>query len=288
MPYEVIIIDQSDKKIAAQIKEWIKKEKTIKTKYVYFNERSSARARNLGIDLATGNICVFLDDDVTLEKDYLKQANIFFNNYKNANGVTGYMLNKETKVRIILKFLRKTYNILFLNERIRKLGFKGVFSGHLFVFKPKKIYKHCQFFIGSNMLIKKEILKTFKFDNKFVKYSYKEDADLTNRIYLKYPETLYFNPNMKIIHRFSPKSRLPNKELMKMKIVYSFYIYLKNHRVDFQFYWSTIGYIIYEALLTLLRILSFKSFFYELQALRFAMKHLDKIKKGNVDFYNFK
>lgn len=292
LPYELIIIDQSDKNIAKEIKRWFEKETkntTIKIKYVYFNERSSARARNIGIELSKGNITAFLDDDVTLEKDYFERANEFFNKYKNANGVTGQIKRKKklTVAYLLMRIILKIYKIFFFNDRIRKFAIKGVFSDSAYIILPKKNYAHCQWLSGCNMLIKKDLLKEFKFDNKFVKYSYKEDIDLTNRIYLKYPETLYFNPKMKLEHRVSQKSRLKDKELTKMKYVYFFHIYLKNHKAHFEFYWSTLGYIIYSFLRYLFKRISKKSFSYEIQGLKFAMKHLNKIKNGNVDFYNW-
>jgi len=71
-PKEVIIVDDSSnegvKSVCTEMSDRLQ-EKNIDLLYIRNNrERSSAIARNIGIEHCTGNIAMFLDDDVILEK----------------------------------------------------------------------------------------------------------------------------------------------------------------------------------------------------------------------------
>jgi glycosyltransferase involved in cell wall biosynthesis len=77
LPKEVIIVDDSDNdKIENLITEenGIFENKNIDLRYIR-NKRGKSLtiARNVGIDNSTGDVVLFLDDDVILDKDYIKE-----------------------------------------------------------------------------------------------------------------------------------------------------------------------------------------------------------------------
>lgn len=55
-----------------------------------FINGGTSKARNRGISLSEGDILVFLDDDVILEKNYIKNVYKIFNNNINIKIITGY------------------------------------------------------------------------------------------------------------------------------------------------------------------------------------------------------
>ena len=83
LPFEVIIIDQSDND---ETKDFCDNFKKLNVRYFYTDIKSSALARNIWINnLNKDTDCVlFLDDDVLLEKDYFDELENFFLAYKDA------------------------------------------------------------------------------------------------------------------------------------------------------------------------------------------------------------
>ncbi len=110
LPFELIIVDQSD---SCEIKSWFNSIKLpFNKKYIFQKEKSLTIAKNKGVLNSKGHLITFLDDDVTLDKNYIKNTIVFFNNYPNALGVTG-----ETKVKFNENKIKKSilyfYDILF-------------------------------------------------------------------------------------------------------------------------------------------------------------------------------
>lgn len=276
IPKQIIIIDQSDNDL---IKNYVKS-LSLPILYLFQKEKSSARARNKGIKCAKGDIVCFLDDDVLLDKNYFSELERLFKN-KKINGVMGDPFPESNFIQIIKNFVSRLFNSIFFNDNLfKKFCVTGVFGTGSFVIKPKKEYVHCEWFWGCNMSFRKSILEEFQFDNKFLKYSIREDGDLSNRIYKKYPGTLIFSPKLKLIHFASAVARLPNLEKTKMAWVNYTYIYLKNNKIDIKYYWSCTG----QLLKSLLRG-GPKSFSIELRSFKFTLKHLNKIKSGDINFY---
>ncbi len=284
-PREVIIVDQSangeTKKLLSGLS------MPFDVRYVHTEDRSSSRARNRGAEDAAGDLVCFLDDDVILDKDYFRFVNETFTAYPALNGLTGRIVNLESKYSGLFKksgvMLLRLINLAFANERLKQFGIKGVFSVSSYVFVPKKILFGCEWLSSCNCTYRKETFEQFLFEPKFEKYSYREDVDLSNRIFRRYPNTLAFNPVMTLVHNQSPESRIPNAEKLRMKYVYFMYVYLKTHKAGFEFWWSTAGYVINRFLLSLSEF-NMRRFFAEMEALSFALKHLDRIKKGDVSY----
>ena len=80
LPHELIIVDQSsDGRIKEYANQYAPKA-SFAVKYVFTEERSLTRAKNLGI-LHLDETCklvAFFDDDIVLFPDYLQEMNVFF------------------------------------------------------------------------------------------------------------------------------------------------------------------------------------------------------------------
>ena len=84
-----------------------------KIKYVYIKKSKpgAARSRNIGLQKATANIIMFLDDDVILDKDYIKNVMEVFKNdeCEKIGGVGGDIANTPDDS---ISFFNKIWKIM--------------------------------------------------------------------------------------------------------------------------------------------------------------------------------
>lgn len=92
--FEIIVVDQSDKKFSKK-EEFLKKH-SAKIRYFSFSPPNAAAARNFGAKKAKGEILLFLDDDVECESNLLKSH---FKNYedKKVGAVVGRIVTVGQK-----------------------------------------------------------------------------------------------------------------------------------------------------------------------------------------------
>lgn len=290
LPKEILIIDDTpDDSIESLCKQKRKKFQDKKISLLYirnYKEQSLTVARNIGIEHAKGNIVSFLDNDVILDENYIKEALRVYRDYPNALGVQGYITNyKIPKRRGIIN--RLFFLMRFETNHNQLLpSIQNVYAGPL-----TKII-NCQWLVGNNCSYKKEILEKFRFDIKLKRFSSGEDDDLSYRIYKKYPKALYQTPYAKLIHKTSPESRLPNRKLMYMEQVYHTYIFYKimdqNLKNKLIFLWSRVGRLI--ASIKGLMLKPSRQKLVELKHLINAyilcMKYGRNIKEGDLEFFN--
>ncbi len=278
-PHEIIIVDQSD---GVQIKQFVSNYKIIK--YFYQKEKSSAKARNYGANQATGEVLCFLDDDVILDKNYFFNINKILQANSKIYGLTGdpYLDEKINFFILIKRYVGKIFNLFFLNDKLKPFAVNGVFGNRTYQIKPKTLCT-CEWLPGHNLVVLTKIFDEFKFDNKFITYSFKEDVDFSYRIYKKYPNTLFYSPDLKLIHKQTTEYRiLPNEEKIKMNWINSTYVYLKHKNINFQYYWSCIGHLI-DVLIQK----GIKAYLLELKCFKYTLKNIEKIKSRNINFYNW-
>lgn len=287
LPKEIIIVDDSEtdeiKNLIEQRKEDFRK-KNILLKYIRNKrERSSAIARNIGIENATGDIILFLDSDVILDKNYIKEILKVYKEKPNALGVQGYITS--------------TYNPSELTNMIRKFLFIDHWEKNACRVLPSTCpvspnfvdrVISCEWLSGCNQSYKKKILEKYKFDENLKRYSFKEDMDLSYRIFKKYPNSLFMTPYAKLIHNVSQSGRLPKKELIYMKEIYSLYFFYKNIEQTVKnkliYLWSRIGYLFFKSIEQ--RQHRFLHFKYLIGAYITCLRNLRRIREGDLEFFN--
>ena len=62
-----------------------------------YNEKGSSNSRNRLLDIASGDICIFADDDVIYYDNYEETIINAYNKNKKADGILFYLENKNTK-----------------------------------------------------------------------------------------------------------------------------------------------------------------------------------------------
>ena len=89
--YEIIVIDQT-KDVPNNIKKFFKEVSNKGVRYIHIDRPGLPNARNIGIKIATGEIILFVDDDIILGKDWFKRVSRYM--IKNVGAIEGVDLGK--------------------------------------------------------------------------------------------------------------------------------------------------------------------------------------------------
>ena len=289
-PKEVIFIDDSDDD---QVRDFVQDRfhefacKGIDLRYIKNSrEKSSAIARNIGIGLAKGDFLLFLDSDIILEDCYIQEIIRIYKEFPNALGVTGYITNIN-----YFKYYNKMARIFYLSflepNRCRVMPSTEI----TYPFGLDQIINP-DAMSGSNMSFKKSILNEIKFDEKLLRYSYKEDEDISYYISKLYQKSLFMTPHAKVLHCISDSGRMPQKLDIYMKQIYALYFFYKNinqtHINKIIFIWSRFGYIVFYIMGVLFRPRksSYLKLKYLIEAYTLCFKRKKDIECGNIEFFN--
>jgi GT2 family glycosyltransferase len=291
-PLEVLIVDNSTNNDSMELVKQRKNEfanKKILLEYLKNqNENSLTVARNIGVGAAKGEIVLFLDDDVVLEKGYLQQIIEVYEKYPRVRGVQGYIRpEKPSRIRNLV------YKLFFLyhleKNKCRALpSVSATYPGSL----DKVVF--CQWLSGANHSFKREIYQDFQYDPNLKKYSDGEDLEFSYRVFKKYPDGLYITPRAKLVHKTSPTGRAATKEATFMMEIYGLYLFYKLFKPSITniciYIWSRFGRLV----LALGRMAAQKGksgcneVKYLLAAYLSCLAHLKEIARGDIDFFNKK
>ena len=286
-PSEIIIVDDSTSEIVEeyihiQKEKWLSK----KVELIYIKNsygKSLTKARNIGIDVASGNILCFLDDDVILNENYIFEIVSFFMQNPNTIGAQGYVTNTY-----VPKFYIELCNKIFMLNHLEKNKCRVLRSSHLTYPKecPDKPIS-CEWLSGCNHAYRKTVFNEFRYDEKLIEYSLKEDADLSYRVNKKYPNQLRLIPSAKCVHNVSSAGRMPKISSLYMEYGYLSYFFYKNVNRNIIesicFKWSMVGKILKNILEILIRSNSKQQDFCRyLKAIIDIRKYIEDIKDENI------
>lgn len=245
LPTEIIIIDQSDNNDTKNYIETCRQRlltlsSTIDFIYIYQAEKSSAAARNKGIDIAQGDVVSFLDDDVVLFEDYYEKVFHCFRKNNNIGGVSGKVMGKNSHswgMKLFLKF----FLLDNFDGKITTSGFGFPMSERQFE-SPMSV----EMFIGCNMNFLRRFLKSDKFDEWFTGYSYREDVEYSYRVSKK--TGLILIPEAKLYHNNSRSNRMDIQSQKMMEVRNYYYFYKKHIKKtmisDYFFLYSLFGFFL--------------------------------------------
>jgi len=293
LPKEIIIVDDSDTTEVENLIEQRKggfKDKDMDVIYLRNRrEKSLTIARNIGIDHATGDIILFIDSDVVLDNNYIKEILKVYKKRGDALGVQGLIQRKKDD-RVILKFVdafNKLFYIYLREETTCRL------LPSLGVSYPSSVdgIINCEWLSGANQSYRKDIFEEFRFDENLKKYSQGEDIDLPYRIFKKYPHSLFMTPHAKLIHNTSQGGRHPKRDVIYMDEIYLLYLFYKNMDQNLKnkliYLWSRVGRTIFNTIFLILKSKSkLVEIRYRIGAPIYCMRHVGEIKKGDLEFFN--
>ena len=203
LPLEVILVDQSSSSEPRRALEavWAKAPNAVRktVKLIHFPPRSlsgSAEARNVGIDRASGDVILFLDDDVLLESNFIEEILRCYENGA-VGGVGGVVTNYALPP--------------FVDRVSRALFFRGPFHD-----PRQSVYWNANSLRDSGpvavdrlggglMSFRREICRAVRFDTNFTGYCLGEDVDFSLCASRKF--TLLINPKARLVHLRSPGTR---------------------------------------------------------------------------------
>jgi GT2 family glycosyltransferase len=162
------------------------------------------RQRNIGIDLARGDLLCFLDDDVTMEPGFLRQlAELFARpDFAGVGGMTAYDLQNYPTPLTLKWRLRRLFRIVpaLVPGAIDRLG-RGIPVSFL---KPFSGVREIGYLPGFCMIYRRPAIGTLRFDEQLPTYG-GEDRDFSFRA--GQSARLLICGDLRVKHHYAQQSR---------------------------------------------------------------------------------
>ena len=218
--YELIIVSNKSLKIS-------------KVKIILQKGKGLPNARNHALKHLKGDIIIFFDDDVLLEKNYLEEVVKIFEGTPEVGGVTGMITNsvdsdiKHGFFAKIMNLYGRVFRISGFFANIPKTG-KVLSNGFTCSnFNSKKL-QEIEWLSGCNMCYSRKAFETNgKFDEGLIGNAYYEDTDFSYRVFKKGFKLIY-NPKAKLRHMVTPTSRVSLAKLKYNQLVNQKKFFYKN------------------------------------------------------------
>ena len=154
-------------------------------------------AKKAAVARAHGDIVCFLEDDVVLEPDYVREIERGFVQHPDMVGSCGVVTNLPPLAPLYFRLFHFFHRGIFRDPRV---GLTGVVtgSGHALVPSP--------YLSGGLSAYRREVFAAVPFDvqNGFFAL---EDIEFSTRVARAFGDRLYINPNARLEHRMSPANR---------------------------------------------------------------------------------
>ena len=196
---EILVIDSSDKVYEEPINEIIK---NYKIKY-FHSQPSTSIQRNIGIENMSkeSKFVMFLDDDITFEKDMFQKMNKTIIENADDENIIAYGFNQIQKIKKF-DFIEKTKNIFLFNifDLYHKTPGKVALSGWQTKILNIKRDLFVDWIYTTACIYKSNEINDLRFDVNFGKYGYLEDLDFSLNFYRSNKKILisadakYFHP----------------------------------------------------------------------------------------------
>jgi len=222
-PLEVIVVDDTPTNdIADMCGKFYNKFRERDVNLIYhknLGKRSSAIARNLGVEKSSGDILMFFDSDVILFPDYIEKILEVFMTNSRALAVQGWIINIERKK---FYYLRQVFYKIFCMSHHAKD------SCRLFEY-PSALTKviECEALSGANFAVKREVFNHLQFDGNLLGYAYMEDLLFSHSLFKRFPHSLFITPYAKCIHKVSQMGREEKDKLERHKQRCRLYVFTK-------------------------------------------------------------
>lgn len=216
LSFEVVIFNDGKDRVTEQL---CKIKRSYPIKYLFSEKRvNSSASRNFCLKEIGGEWVIFLDDDVRIKKDFLKEVDKASKRYK-AFSFRLELPNKKTRPGFIntsLELFRPGAICPFLGH------FVGGFDRK---FKRAMVVDHLP---GANMVFQKKLLDGIFFDEKIGEGTgYLDDADFSYTVKTKNRVSLWCVSSYSIIHLQTPAGG--NRQLDRVEWFY----YYQNHKFHF-------------------------------------------------------
>ncbi|MEW6428591.1 MAG: glycosyltransferase [Thermodesulfobacteriota bacterium] len=204
-PDELIIIDDGCLEGVPHGEEFARR--SIPVRYHRKDTPGLTASRNLGIDLASGDLLFFLDDDVVLFPDYLERMLAVFvaDGQGRVGGVGGRIVNTKpvTGGRLLLHWFERAFLLSGPVEgRVLASGFCVDYGECP---QPLERQEEVDFLPGGVVAYRRQVCDRFRFSESYTGYGQGEDKDFSMRVGREF--VLLSTPTAKLYHNESPKMR---------------------------------------------------------------------------------
>ena len=258
----------------------------VRLRYVRSNRNSSGASRNMGNRWSQGEIVIFVDDDVILDADYVREIVRVYETEPTVLGVQGHDVTDER--RDVSNFYLRLF-FLYHGEH----GGGRVLPS-LNVTYPLTLDKimPCEWFAGHTSSFRRHVLGEFQYDERIVRRGSREDIDLSYRIFKRYPGSLLVTPSARLVHNKSMQGRSSERELLYMREVYRLYLFFKLFDTTpgnvLIYLWSRLGFLgmtVVRAVVKrqpdcLVKARNIVGAYY------LCLCHMWELRRGDLDFFN--
>jgi len=201
--------------------------------------------RVLAIREAAGDVVLFVDDDIEMERTYLTRLADAYTEHPEAAGIGGVDTLTHGK-----RSMAKVYRRVFLLEsgkpgRLSPSGFNGSMEYWLSATRPFET----EFLSGCNMSFRKSAVQHVTPAHWLEGYSHGEDMVLSEEARQAGP--LFAYPTLKVEHHRSPESRVPSVKTAYTTVRNTYYL-LELRRSPWwsysALYWTTLGLVLKDTL----------------------------------------
>lgn len=200
LPDELIVIDQSAdgvprERVLATLRA---NPTTMKVDYVLDSRIAGlVAAKKAAVARAHGDIVCFLEDDVVLEPDYIRNIEAGFLADPQMVGSCGIVSNLPPLPPYYFRLFHFFHRGIFHDPRV---GVTGVLAGSGHRLIPS------DYLSGGLSAYRREVFETVVFDVRNAFFAL-EDVDFSTRVSRAFGPRLFINPNARLEHRMSPANR---------------------------------------------------------------------------------
>jgi len=212
VPDEIIVVDASSAVLPQDSLRFMEENDVLYIK----SSKGLTLQRNIGVQIASGDLFSFIDDDVELEADYFRKVIDAFINHPDLGGCTGCISNITHYGKLSQLFRR-----IFLLDTSTGSG-RLLLSGHPDFNHDMSQTESVEILSGCNMTYKKNVFHSNMFDENLTDYSLGEDVDFSFRVSRKYP--LLQLADARLTHHMSQNARSSSVKGLSMLLSNSKYL----------------------------------------------------------------
>lgn len=234
LPYEVIIVDQSDDCAARDIFEAWNPPGIIK-KYIFREVKSLILARHAGLDAcAETDLVAFFDDDITLDPRFCEEIVKVF--YEDRDGA--YAGGMGAVDGWAYRFKPLQHFFLMPHEGSGRFLPSGMQTFPHW----KKEFCETEFLSGGCTFWRRKIIQKYRFDERLSGFGCGDDVDISHRITREYK--LFFQPKAVCYQDANPPGRNSGRTYRRVWVQNMYYLAQKNSIFMPAYAWCVLGHIL--------------------------------------------
>ena len=248
LPKEIIIVDQTaEEKKRSMIQSHLKN-LNVKTKYIYQNEPSLTKSRNVGMAHVENDLVIQMDDDVDVYENTLYNVHKIFEDKSIAMAAGPNALEENGKSIFGYIFDRKS----FIKRRI------GHVTMSMYGRYPNKFTGEVktEWAMGYFFVIRKSLCYKWdlNWDEALKGYAYAEDLDFSHRYFLRAEQEnlrCILSKDLTVKHNVSAEWRIPPRKNTFIIVAHREYLRIKHNKgilSNFAVKWADFGELIFRTL----------------------------------------